>query len=256
MPWPCFSCSKVGEFRRARILMLSENASNPNYFSPRHGVLVARVGKETPHPRPRPGQDGGGKRAPCLEAVLQGKLQNARRHRAAEDSAETDIPAGINRRVVLGVVPNVVELGPELQAGSFRDLGVLDQREIPVVLAGPHDCAHLRVPEAGCTRNISWNSTGAISLDASPDAGCVDIGVLVDVSVIRSAAKLGYLRRREVAGTAEQTAGSGQASPAANSELVAPNGVGRIQLSPDPPSSERDAGRAVVNPAAVCIGDR
>jgi hypothetical protein len=45
----------------------------------------------------------------------------------------------VDRRIELGVIPDVVEFGPELRAQHFGDFRVLDERDVPVLLSRAHD---------------------------------------------------------------------------------------------------------------------
>ena len=64
----------------------------------------------------------------------------------------------VDRWIELRVIPDVVEFGPEFRAQPFGDLGVLDERDIPVLLSGAHDRANSGIPETGA-RPDEW-STG------------------------------------------------------------------------------------------------
>jgi len=76
------------------------------------------------------------------EKQLQSELNDTRRNRAAGDLSEIAARTAsiiVKGRIELRVVPNIVELCTEFRIQRFRDFRVLDQRNIPVVLAGARD---------------------------------------------------------------------------------------------------------------------
>lgn len=100
-----------------------------------------------------------------LKEKLQRKLHDPRRHGAVLDLPEGAVRKVVDWRVKLRVIPDVVELGSELDAGPFRNLCRLHQGDIPVELAGPHDRTDAGVTEAGAAAR-----TRAIALYRASDA--------------------------------------------------------------------------------------
>src|SRR4030042_2845565 len=84
-----------------------------------------------------------------LKAVLQTELDDAR-----VDTGAADLPqvaaaypgTGIRE---LRMVEGIVKLGPELDRMPFSYFCILDQRDIPVKLAGPQYDAYPGIAEAG-----------------------------------------------------------------------------------------------------------
>src|SRR6185437_6148110 len=89
-----------------------------------------------------------------LEDELQGELHDARRNRTAGDMPESGRGAKVvSGRIELSVVPDVIKLRPELRVQRFRNLRVLDEGHVPVLLSGAHDNADNGVSEArACSR--------------------------------------------------------------------------------------------------------
>jgi hypothetical protein len=81
-----------------------------------------------------------------LEQQLQSNLRNARvfgsRHITKQSAAE--VP---HRSTKLGVVEDIETLKPELQDLRFRDVGLLQKGQIPIVQARPMEEAFSRGPQ-------------------------------------------------------------------------------------------------------------
>jgi len=89
-----------------------------------------------------------------LEDEFQGELYDARRNRTARDRAESGQGAKVvSGRIELSVVPDVVKLRPEFRVQRFRNLRVLYEGHVPVLLSGSHDNTDTGVSESrACPR--------------------------------------------------------------------------------------------------------
>ena len=136
----------------------------------------------------------------------------------------------VDRWIELRVIPDVVEFGPEFRAQPFGDLGVLDERDVPVLLTGTHDRPNSRVPEAGA---CPGESVPGIGKRESEGIRKSTAGISGAATWVWNAPDAGRRGERgwidpSIKGAVACAPGSGQSDSLADAEAVAFPSVGRV----------------------------
>jgi len=116
-----------------------------------------------------------------LEAVFQRELNDPWGYRCTGDNTKARLIERVCGGIELSMVPNIKELGSELQARILSQPThprVLDQGNIPVVLAGSRNDSHGGISEPGTA-----SRTGAIALNGTAYARLRREGIWINVTV-------------------------------------------------------------------------